>query len=145
MRNTFSLIAVTALATLFTAGCAGPEKKLGRGITNTMEITRLGEIRRSQEQAGLFDSHNTPPATAFVRGFNRTLARTGLALYEIATFPLPSYDPICTTYLTPQPVHPDNFSPHVASGPANDTDTHLGFSGGDAAPFIPGRRFRVFN
>jgi hypothetical protein len=26
-----------------------------------------------------------------------------------------------------------------------DTDTYMGFSGGDVAPFIPGSRFRVFD
>jgi hypothetical protein len=25
------------------------------------------------------------------------------------------------------------------------TDTNLGFSGGDVAPFIPGSRFRIFD
>jgi putative exosortase-associated protein (TIGR04073 family) len=145
MRNTFSLIAATALAALFTAGCAGPEKKLGRGFTNATEFARLGEIRRSQEQTRLFDSQNSSSATAFIRGFDRSVKRTFLGLYEVVTFPVPSYDPICTAYVTPHPVYPDNFSPKTMAGSGNDTDTHLGFSGGDAAPFIPGSRFRVFD
>ena len=35
---------------LFAAGCTGPEQKLGRGLDNTFEIVRWGELRRSVEQ-----------------------------------------------------------------------------------------------
>lgn len=145
MRNTFSLLAAAALAALFTAGCAGPEKKLGRGITNTFEFARLGDLRREQEQNRLFDSRNTSKTSAFIRGFDKSVQRTVLGVYEIATFPLPSYDPVCTAYVTPRPQYPDNFKPGVVSGPGYDTDTHIGFSGGEAAPFLPGCRFRVFD
>ncbi|TAL06284.1 MAG: exosortase system-associated protein, TIGR04073 family [Verrucomicrobia bacterium] len=145
MRHTFSLIAATALAALFTAGCAGPEKKLGRGVTNATEFARLGDIRREKEQNRLFNSQNDGKATAFIRGFDKSMKRTLLGAYEIVTFPLPSYDPVCTAYVTPRPVYPDNFTPSAMSGPANDTDTHIGFSGGDAAPWLAGCRFRVFD
>ena len=40
------LFAVVACAVVL-AGCAGPERKLGRGINNMLEFTRGGEIRRS--------------------------------------------------------------------------------------------------
>jgi putative exosortase-associated protein (TIGR04073 family) len=144
MRHTISLMAGIALAALFTAGCAGPEKKLGRGITNATEFARLGDIRRSQEQTRLFDSPNSSPATAFIRGFDLSVKRTVLGVYEMATFPLPSYDPVFTSYVTPHPVHPDNFRPNPPAGTATETDTHVGFSGGDVAPWFPGSRFHVF-
>jgi hypothetical protein len=56
MRNVMSLLALAGLAALFTTGCAGPEQKLGRGVSNTLEITRLGEMRRSIEQTAIFES-----------------------------------------------------------------------------------------
>ena len=42
--------------------------------------------------------------------------------------------------------YPDSYQP----GPALrsrcfDTDTYIGFSGGDVAPFVPGSRFSVFD
>ena len=48
------MLAAATLAGLLAAGCAGPEKKLGRGMRNTLEIARLGEMNRSIEQAALF-------------------------------------------------------------------------------------------
>ena len=36
-------LAATALAALFTSGCAGPEQKLGRGVNNMFEVVRMGE------------------------------------------------------------------------------------------------------
>src|ERR1700743_449742 len=36
----FPLVAV--MAAMFAAGCAGPESKLGRGVSNTFEAVRLG-------------------------------------------------------------------------------------------------------
>ena len=50
MRNVISLFALAAMVTLLTSGCAGPEKKLGRGISNTFEVTRMGDLRRNVEQ-----------------------------------------------------------------------------------------------
>lgn len=130
---------------LLATGCAGPEKKLGRGLNNFYEIVRAGEYRRSVEQSALFESPDKAYTTGAVRGINRTLARTGLGLYEIITFPLPSYDPIATHYLKPNPVYPDNFRPRLVEDSMFATDTGLGFSGGDIAPMFPGSRFRIFD
>ncbi len=140
-----SLLALAGLAALFTSGCAGPEQKFGRGLSNTLEITRLGEMRYSIEQTAIFESPSAGYTAGAVSGLNRTLARTGLGLYEIVTAPIPPYHPIWTSYLSPGPVYPDSYKPGLVSGPTFDTDTYAGFSGGDVAPFIPGSRFRVFD
>jgi putative exosortase-associated protein (TIGR04073 family) len=149
MRNVISLLALTALAALFTSGCKGPEQKLGRGISNTMEITRLGEWRRSVEQTAVFESPSAGYTTGTVRGLSRTVARTGLGLFEVLTFPIPmpgsGYRPICTHYLPPGPAYPDSYKPGLISGSTFDTDSTLGFSGGEIAPFIPGSRFKVID
>ena len=83
--------------------------------------------------------------TGFVRGFDRSVARTALGVYEIVTFPLPPYHPMFTSYLTPEPVYPGSYKPGLISDTLFDTDTYMGFSGGDVAPFIPGSRFKVFD
>ena len=140
-----SLLAVAALAALFTTGCAGPEEKLGLGMRNTFEIVRMGEMRRSIEQTAVFDSPEAGYTTGFVRGLDRSLARTGVGIYEMATFPLPPYGPVCTDYLSPEPVYPESFKPGLVSGSTFDTDTYTGFSGGAIAPWIPGNRFTVFS
>ncbi len=142
MRNVISLL---ALAALFTSGCAGPEQKFGRGMSNTFEIVRAGEMRRSIEQTAVFESPSAGYTVGAVRGLNRTLARTGLGLYEIVTAPFPPYHPIWTSYLSPGPVYPESYKPGLISDSTFDTDTYTGFSGGDVAPFIPGSRFRVFD
>ena len=167
MRNVLTLLAVGAALTL--TGCAGPEQKLGRGLNNSLEFVRMGEIRRSVEQTALWDSPAEAHTTGLVRGFNRSLARTALGVYEIATFPLPPYhalftpkgwpqynlypDPSIrtTTYpwgglkLPADPVYPDSYKPGLISDSLFCTDTSLGFSGGDVAPMIPGSRFRIFD
>ena len=137
--------AVVALAALLTPGCAGPEQKLGRGMSNTFEAVRMGEMRRSIEQSAVLDTPGTGYTTGAVRGFNRTLARTGLGVYEVVTFPLPPYHPLFTRYLKAEPVYPDSFKPGLPSDSLFDTDTYTGFSGGDIAPFIPGSRFKIFD
>jgi putative exosortase-associated protein (TIGR04073 family) len=142
MRNVISLL---ALAALFTSGCAGPEQKFGRGMSNTFEIVRAGEMRRSIEQTAVFESPSAGYTVGAVRGLNRTLARTGLGLYEIVTAPFPPYHPIWTSYLSPGPVYPESYKPGLISDSTFDTDTYTGFSGGDVAPFVPGSRFRVFD
>src|SRR5947209_17782063 len=106
IRNIISFLSVAALAIFFTIGCAGPEQKLGRGFTNLGEVVRGGEARRSIEQAGVFDSPDATYATGLVRGFNRSMARTGIGLYEIVTFPIPPYHPVATKYLAPEPAFP---------------------------------------
>jgi putative exosortase-associated protein (TIGR04073 family) len=145
MRKTLSLLALTALSALFTTGCANTEQKFGRGLNNTFEIVRWGEVRRSVEQTALFDSPETGYTTGFFRGLNRTLARTGIGVYEMVTAPLPPYGPVATRYLTPNPVYPDNFTPELVEDSMFATDTDIGFSGGDVAPMIPGSRYRIFD
>jgi putative exosortase-associated protein (TIGR04073 family) len=149
MRNAISLLVVSVLAALLTSGCAGPEEKLGRGISNSLEFARLGEIRSSIEQTAIFGSSSEAYTTGFIHGFDRSVERTGVGLWEVVTFPFPnnkgSYDPIDTAHLTPNPVYPESYKPHLISDGLFDTDTYTGFSGGDAAPFIPGSRFSVFD
>ena len=163
MRKTalFGLVAVSVAL----AGCAGPEKKLGRGLRNATELARGGEIRRSIEQTALWDGPELAYTTGFIRGFNRTMARTALGVYEIVTFPFPSYEPkltpesplypdpsIRTTkepygglVLPENPVYPDSYKPRLLSDSVFDTDSSLGFSGGDVFPFAPGSRFHIFD
>lgn len=145
MRSTFSITLVAAAAALLAAGCAGPEKKLGRGINNTMEIVRWGETRRSVEQTALFYSPEEGYTRGLITGFNRTMARTGIGIYEIITFPIPSYEPVFTNYLTANPVFPDSYRPGLKADQNFATDTYMGMSGGEIMPLIPGSRFRIFD
>ena len=92
MRTGVALM--TAALALVMGGCAGPERKLGRGMNNLTEIVRGGEMRRSIEQTALWDGANIGYTTGFVRGLSRSLARTAIGAYEIVTFPIPSYDPL---------------------------------------------------
>ncbi len=144
MRNALTLLAVFGLAAFFTAGCAGPEQKLGRGLNNTLEIARWDEMRRSVEQTTVFEGTGVGMTTGVIRGFDRTMARTGIGLYEVVTAPFPSYDPICTKYLPVTSVGPDSYTPGLPADPLFETDTYTGYSGGEAVPFIPGSRFSVF-
>jgi putative exosortase-associated protein (TIGR04073 family) len=145
MRNAIPFLAVAALAVCFTSGCAGPEQKLGRGMSNFYEGVRLGEMRRSVEQTAVFDSTDAAFTTGFVHGFDRSMARTGIGFYEVVTFPFPPYHPIATKYLSPEPAYPDSYKPGLPDDPLFNTDTYIGFSGGDVAPFMPGSRFNVFD
>lgn len=145
MRNTFFLLGSAALVALMGVGCSGPEQKLGRGVSNAGEIVRMNEMRRSVEQGGLFYGTDVGITTGLVQGFDRTMARTGLGLYEVLTFPIPPYHPIWTSYLAPRPQYPDVYTPSKWDAPVFHTDTSLGFSGGDIAPWMPGSTFRVFD
>jgi len=162
MRISVSLLTL-ALALTFT-GCSGPERKLGRGLNNLTEFTRAGEMRRSIEQTALWEGPEAAYTTGVIRGFNRSVVRTVVGVVEVATFPVPPYDPLLTPkeklypdysvrnkndfwggiVLPADPVYPENFRPGVISDSLFATDTSLGFSGGDVAPMIPGSRFRVF-
>jgi len=144
MRKLASLLGATLVVGVLASGCAGPEKKLGRGFSNTYEIVRMSEMRRTMEQTALFEPHATYSG-AMVRGLNRSIARFGIGVYEIVTFPIPSYEPVCTNYLTPHLVYPDNYKPRILADSLFATDTTIGFSGGDVAPMIPGSRFRIFD
>jgi len=144
IQSTF-LLSCTAVALL--AGCAGPEQKLGRGMINVTEFARMGEIRRSYEQSAIFDGNSTAATTGVIRGFDRSVVRTGYGLYEIFTFPFANrpgkdYGPI----LYPdKPRYPDSYKPGIFADQTTSPDTNLGFSGGDIAPMIPGSRFHVFD
>jgi putative exosortase-associated protein (TIGR04073 family) len=142
MRKLISSTVATLAIAVFATGCAGPEQKLGRGISNVKEIVRMGEIRRSMEQTALWEGNEKAYTTGVIRGMNRTLARTGVGLYEIITFPFPTYDPV---FLPSEPVYPDSYTPNFIADPSFGPDASLGFSGGDVAPMIPGSRFRVFD
>jgi putative exosortase-associated protein (TIGR04073 family) len=145
MRNNVFLLLAVAVSGWLVAGCAGPEQKLGRGVSNFSEIVRMGEMRRTMEQTALFESPDRAYTTGAIKGFNRSMARTGIGLYEIITSPFPSYDPVCTTYLKPEPVYPDNYKPGLIAVPIYDSTTALGCSGGDVAPMFPNSRFRIFD
>jgi len=145
MRKSFFLLAAAAGVAFLGTGCANTEAKFGRGVRNITEFTRMGEIRLSMEQTALLDTPEMAYSVGFIRGFNKSLVRTGVGVYEIITAPLPSYDPVFTDYLTEHPVYPDNYRPKLVADSTFDQDTALGFSGGDIAPFVPGSRFRIFD
>jgi putative exosortase-associated protein (TIGR04073 family) len=145
MRTTLPFLAAVVIMGALASGCANAEKKVSRGFSNMAEFARLGEIRRSVEQTALFDKPGAHYTSGFVKGFNRSLARTGVGIYEVVTAPFPPYDPVLTTYISPDPVYPDNYKPGILADSMFSTDTNLGFSGGDVAPYIPGSRFRVFD
>jgi putative exosortase-associated protein (TIGR04073 family) len=145
MRYKLSLLAVLFISGTFLTGCARTEAKFGRGISNTMEAVRLGEWRRSMEQTALFHGPDTGYSTGFFSGLNRSLARTGVGIYEVVTAPFPPYDPVFTDYLSPKPAYPDNYKPNLLEDSLFATDANLGFSGGDISPLVPGSRFRIFD
>jgi len=144
MKNVIPFLVMAAFVALFTSGCAGPEQKLSRGVDNIYDVVRFGEMQRSVEQNVVLETDNGYTYGTY-HGFHRSLERAGLGLYEIVTFPFPPYHPILTKHFTPNPVYPDGFKPRRYSDSIFDTDTYLGFSGGDVAPFIPGSRFNVFD
>ncbi len=154
MRNkAFRFLSLLALAG-FVAGCEGPEQKFSRGLNNMVEFARMGELRRSMEQAAIFDTPGHGGVTdGFFRGINRSFARTGAGIYEVLTFPIPNgsygnYDPIYHSrgvLHTGDPVYPDSYKPDWMTDSMVSPDTSLGFAGGDVAPYLPGSRFRIFD
>lgn len=145
MRNALSLLALAALAAAFTTGCRGPEEKMGRGIRNTTEIVRLGDMSRTVEQTSVWDGPLDGATTGVVMGVDHSLERTGLGIVEIITAPFPPYHPIFTKYISPEPGFPDGYKPGLPDDPMFHTDTYYGFTGGEEADFLPGSRFDVFN
>lgn len=162
MRITL-LLSVAAAAAVFT-GCAGPENKLGRGLNNMTEFARMGEIRRSMEQTTMWDGSQTVRTTGFLRGLNRSFARTGIGLYEVVTFPIPPYSPVFAPKsglypdpsvsvvgnkswgglrLAEKPVYPSVYTPGAFTDSMFEPDSTLGFSSGDPFPMVPGSRFRT--
>jgi putative exosortase-associated protein (TIGR04073 family) len=145
----FPLVAVAAA--LFAAGCTGPEQKLGRGLSNTFEVVRWGELRSSIE----LNAVEPIPGTGyfgFLHGFDRSLQRTGIGLLEVITFPVPTptYKPLFPKFydarISPgEPIFPESYAPGLYSDALFDTDTYTGFSGGDVAPWMPGSRFAIFD
>lgn len=144
MSKSITLLGAVALVALLATGCAAHEKKFGRGMNNVGEVVRWGEMRRSIEQGGVFQGPNTASGRGFISGFNRSLARIGIGVYEVVTFPIGPYDPVATHYLTPSPAYPDSYKPGLPNDPIFATDTALGFSGGEIMPIMPGSRFAVF-
>jgi putative exosortase-associated protein (TIGR04073 family) len=143
MRKLIFPLAAVAVA-LLAAGCTGPEQKLGRGLSNCFEVIRWGEL-----QSSIVDNTIEPiPGTGYygaVHGFDKSIARMGLGVFEVATFPIPtpSYKPLFTNYLAANPVYPESYKPGRLSNSLFDTDTYTGFTGGDVAPWFPGSRFVV--
>ena len=145
MRNLLPFLATLVIAGALGSGCTSAEKKLGRGMSNMTEFARLGEMRRSIEQTALFERPGGHYATGFIRGLTKSFARTGVGIYEVVTAPFPPYDPVFTDYLSPNPAYPDNYKPDLIDDSLFATDTNMGFSGGDVAPYIPGSRYKIFN
>jgi putative exosortase-associated protein (TIGR04073 family) len=145
MRNILSSVATLVLAGVLCSGCASAQKKLGRGMSNMAEFARLGEMRRSIEQTALFDQPGAHYSLGVIRGFTKSVARTGLGVYEVVTAPFPPYEPLFTDYLSPDPVYPDNYRPDLLDDSLFATDVNMGFSGGDIFPYIPGCRFKIFD
>jgi len=150
MRKLIYLFAAFATAGL--TGCTGPEQKLARGFDNTFEVVRWGDMRRSVEQNAVFSAPNVNYSYGLVHGFDQSVTRIGMGVYEIATFPIPNhvsptwnYKPVGTNYVSASPRYPESYRPGIISGSTFDTDTYTGFSGGDVAPMIPGSRFTIFN
>ncbi len=151
-------------------GCAGPEKKLGRGLSNMSEFARGGEISRSVEQTTLWEGTQKGNTVGFIRGFNRSVARTAIGVAEVATFFAPwpksggwTYDAVytpdgpmypdysMTTYtepfggmrLTEYGATPDSYNHSYPATGAMDTDGEMGITGGSILPFYPFGKFQL--
>jgi putative exosortase-associated protein (TIGR04073 family) len=153
MRKLIFLFAAIAGTVVFT-GCQGPEQKLSRGLDNTFELVRWGDMRRSVEQEAVFSAPNTSYTYGAVHGFDQSIKRAGLGILETVTFFVPNphsadnwdYKTPCWTNSIPvTPQYPESYRPGLISSSTFDTDTYTGFSGGDVAPFIPGSRFEIFD
>jgi putative exosortase-associated protein (TIGR04073 family) len=165
MRNP-AVVLTLAAGALVLAGCAGPERKLGRGLSNLTEFAKGGEMARAVEQTSLWEGPEKA-TTGVVRGFNRSVARTLLGAFEVVTFPIPTptYDQSfwkmdgrldpdysVATYnenwgglaLPETPGTPDNYRQTYRSDGTMDTDGQLGFTSGETAlTGFPFGRFRV--
>src|SRR5437016_1474198 len=94
MRIAISFLALIAVGAF--CGCAGPERKLGRGINNMTEFARGGEMRRSIEQTAIWEGPEAAYTSGFFRGLNRSITRTAIGVYEVVTAPLPPYHALLT-------------------------------------------------
>ena len=117
---------------------------MGRGVSNVTSMVTLGEINRGVEQSAVLGTPGPGYAPGFFHGVNQTLARTGMGIYEIVSFPFPPYHPVMTKYVPPGPVFPDSYKPGLFDGNTFQTDAYFGFSGGEIAPMVPGSRFAIF-
>lgn len=149
MRRISSLLSITAIAAvaILATGCAGPEKKFGRGLANVTEPIRLGELRRSMEQTAISEGPDVSYTKGFIKGVNKTIARTVVGAYEVVTFPIPDhglgdYEPLLHPV---NPVYPDSYTPRILADPMYQPDSSLGFASGDVAPWIAGSRFHIFD
>ena len=147
MRISFSLLATLTGLTLLATGCAGPERKLGRGMLNATEFTRLGAMQRSVEQTAIFNAPNYSYATGVIRGFDQSVYTTAMGAYQIVTFPAGNYltqSHFDQKYVPQTVAYPDSYHPGLIDTGTFQTDQYIGFSGGSIAPFIPGNRFTIF-
>lgn len=151
MRSTLFSALILAVGASLVVGCKGPSKKLGRGVTNATEFARLGELRRSVEQEALWSGPQAAYSSGVINGINRSVLRTLVGVGEVLTFPIPSYEPWLKpgNPLMPDatvgPAFPDSYKPGLVADGVFETDSNLGFSGGDVAPLVPGSRFRIFD
>jgi putative exosortase-associated protein (TIGR04073 family) len=106
MRISKSILLAGVTAMVLVSGCAGPEQKLGRGVRNMTEFSRLGEIRNSMEQTALWESPERSYTTGFIKGFNQSVKRTAIGVYEVVTFPFPNYEPVG---VTDEVIYPENY------------------------------------
>jgi len=146
MRNATFFLALAALAALFTAGCAGPEQRLGMGVNNITEFVRMGEMQRSIEQDSLFNPQ-AGFATGVIHGFDQSVYRTVAGAYQIVTFPAGNYltqTSFEQKHMPKGTPYPDSYHPGLPYTSTFETDTYTGFSGGNIAPFVPGNRFSIF-
>src|SRR5271165_3337570 len=93
MLKNISVLCPVLVLSCLVAGCAGPEQKLGRGINNFGEFARGGEMRRAFEQTAVFGSPDQSFTTGLFHGFDRSVRRTAIGFYEMATFPIPNHKP----------------------------------------------------
>ena len=146
MAKSLSILGAVVLLAVLGTGCANQEKKFGRGVNNIFEPIRLAEMGRSIEQTSMVNQEDgIHYHTGVVRGFNKTVVRTSVGAYEIITFLFPPYGPVFTDYMAPNPQYKDSYKPGLFEDSIFATDTAIGFSGGDVAPFMPGSRFRIFD
>lgn len=88
------------------APMASPADKLGRGITNA--VTGWMELPKHMVM-GTFACGVTPLeglTVGIFRGVGRAVERTGVGLYETATFPIPNYTPLLyPEYISLEPAY----------------------------------------
>lgn len=156
---------------ILVAGCAGPERKLGRGLRNITEFARGGEMGRSVEQTTVWEGADKGITTGVIRGFNRSVARTAIGVAEVATFFAPwptgdgqwtyeaSYTPDGPLYpdysvatyhdnwgglrLPEEPGTPDSYRTQWPATGVLSTDSEIGVTGGAILPIYPFGRFSI--